>query len=54
MINFTSIAYEADLGNRDTPRFVELGRQLAEAIDNLFADIQGQQLVTVLQYTSAA
>ncbi len=49
-ITFTSLGYSSPLGDRTSDEFKRLARQLAAAIESLFTDLPGQQVVTVLQF----
>ncbi|XP_025082607.1 basement membrane-specific heparan sulfate proteoglycan core protein-like isoform X8 [Pomacea canaliculata] len=50
-IAFTSIAYTSGLGDRNSADFQDLSAALAGAIEQLFTNVPGQQMVTVIQYS---
>ncbi|XP_076452135.1 basement membrane-specific heparan sulfate proteoglycan core protein-like isoform X4 [Babylonia areolata] len=50
-IRFTDLVYTPALADRNSEDFQTLARRLAEAIELLFRDIPGQQLVTILQFS---
>ncbi|XP_041377591.1 basement membrane-specific heparan sulfate proteoglycan core protein-like isoform X3 [Gigantopelta aegis] len=49
-LNFTSLSFSPELGNRYSHRFQSLSRQLADVIEALFQHVPGQQLVTILHF----
>ena len=49
-INFTSLGFSAELGDRNSVAFQQLARELSEAIESLFRNTPGKQVVTILQF----
>ncbi|CAH1774180.1 unnamed protein product, partial [Owenia fusiformis] len=49
-LNFTSLKWESDLGNRDSYRFRELANELCRAILTLYTQIPGEQVCNIIQF----
>ena len=49
-INFTSLGFTQQLGDRNSVAFQQLARELSEAIESLFRNTPGKQVVTILQF----
>ncbi|XP_070207543.1 basement membrane-specific heparan sulfate proteoglycan core protein-like isoform X4 [Littorina saxatilis] len=51
-LNFTDLVYNSGLGDRNSQDFQELSSRLAREIELLFRSVPGQQLVTILQFST--
>ena len=49
-IKFTDLVYTPSLADRNSEDFQTLAARLADAIEQLFRTVPGQQLVTILQF----
>ncbi|XP_067659130.1 basement membrane-specific heparan sulfate proteoglycan core protein-like isoform X2 [Haliotis asinina] len=53
-LNFSDLSFSDELKNRYSPEFQSRAQQIAEAIEALFRNTPGQQLVTVLAFSKGS